>query len=87
MAGLIRETKDMIKMEADDEVKDAGMIAEMQRIEHYQIAGYGSACTYAEMLGEETVLQLLKATLSEEKEADEKLKKLAKAKINQDAMA
>lgn len=87
MAGLIREAKDLMNMEAEDEVKDAGMISELQRIAHYQIAGYGSACTYAEMIGEEQVLNQLKKTLSEEKEADERLKKLAKAKINEEAMA
>ncbi|MFZ6053302.1 YciE/YciF ferroxidase family protein [Halocola ammonii] len=87
MAGLIREAKDMTAMEAEDEVKDAGMIAEFQRIAHYQIAGYGSACTYAEMTGEKQVLNHLKKTLNEEKEADERLKKLAKAQINEEAMA
>jgi ferritin-like metal-binding protein YciE len=61
---------------------DAGLIACAQRVEHYEIAGYGTACTYAKYLGHEEALTLLKATLSEEKKTDERLTVLAESTIN-----
>ncbi|MBV8214510.1 MAG: ferritin-like domain-containing protein [Verrucomicrobia bacterium] len=82
MEGIIAEGAEMIEEEADPEVKDAGLIAAAQRVEHYEIAGYGTARTYAEMLGDSLGAQLLQATLSEEEKTDQKLTQLAKSSIN-----
>lgn len=87
MKGLIKEGEQMIKADADDEVKDAGLIASAQRVEHYEISGYGTVCRFAQMLGKKEALELLKKTLSEEKAADEKLGDLAEKKINEEAMS
>ena len=65
---------------------DAGLIAAAQRVEHYEIAAYGSARTYAELLGEREAVRLLSETLEEEKAADSKLSQVAK-KINIEAKA
>ncbi|MBV8584647.1 MAG: DUF892 family protein, partial [Verrucomicrobia bacterium] len=62
--------------------KDAGLIAAAQRVEHYEIAGYGTARTYAEMLGDLQGAELLRETLDEEKQTDEKLTSLAKSSVN-----
>src|SRR5260221_4034917 len=82
MDGLIAEGAEMIEEEADTEVKDAGSISAAQRIEHYEIAGYGSARTYADMLGDKEGATLLQRTLSEEEQTDQKLTPLAKSSIN-----
>src|SRR3954470_6753624 len=82
MEGLIAEGDEMIKEEADDEVRDAGLISAAQRVEHYEIAGYGCARTYAELLGDKEGARLLKTTLDEEAATDKKLTKLAKSVIN-----
>ena len=86
MEGLIEEGEDMVHEDADPEVKDAGLIAEAQRIEHYEISGYGTAAHYAERLGLKDVARILNATLEEEQTTDTKLNKLAKGYINQKAM-
>ena len=82
MEGLISEGDKMASEEAQDDVRDAGLIASAQRVEHYEIAGYGCARTYAELLGLSDVAKLLQKTLDEEKATDEKLTKLADSKIN-----
>jgi ferritin-like metal-binding protein YciE len=82
MEGLIAEGAQMIEEEADSEVKDAGLIAAAQRVEHYEIAGYGTARTYAEILGDKDGAKLLQVTLDEEEQTDQKLTKLAKSSIN-----
>ena len=82
MEGLIAEGAEMVEEQADSEVKDAGLIAAAQRVEHYEIAGYGTARTYAEMLGDNEGAKLLQATLQEEAATDEKLTKLAKSSVN-----
>jgi ferritin-like metal-binding protein YciE len=82
MGGLIEEGKEMIEEEGDDDVRDAGLISAAQRVEHYEIAGYGCARTYAEELGDQTGASLLSQTLDEEKATDEKLTELAKTVIN-----
>lgn len=86
MEGLIAEGDKMAKEDAEDEVRDAGLIAAAQRVEHYEIAGYGCAKTYAQLLGDKTGARLLDATLQEEGETDKKLTKLAKAAINLEAV-
>ena len=84
--GLVEEGEEMIEMNAEEEVRDAGLIACAQRIEHYEISGYGTAHHYAEKLGFKEVVDLLAETLKEEQDADTSLNKLAKSKINQAAM-
>ena len=87
MRGLVREGEEMIDMKGDDKVIDAGLIAAAQRIEHYEIAGYGTVRTYAEMLGKQQQVSLLDRTLQEEEMTDEKLTRLAESHINAEATA
>ena len=84
MEGLLKEGTEMIETDAEDEVRDAGLISTAQRVEHYEIAAYGCAQTYAELIGDGEGASLLKATLTEEKAIDEKLTDLARS-INVDA--
>lgn len=85
MKGLIEEGKEMIEEDPGDEELDAGLIAAAQRVEHYEIAGYGCVRTYAHLLGENEAVSILEKTLSEEKETDEKLTELAE-QINVEAL-
>ena len=85
MQGLIKEGQEVIEMQGDSEVKDAALIAAAQRVEHYEIAGYGAAYHFAKQLGKEQVQELLEQTLVEEKEANSKLSHLALESINQEA--
>jgi ferritin-like metal-binding protein YciE len=78
--------KGLLKEGGEAEVLDAGLISAAQRVEHYEIAAYGSARTYAELLGEREAVRLLSETLEEEKAADTKLSQVAK-KINVEAKA
>lgn len=87
MEGLIKEGEEMIEEEADDEVRDAGLISAAQRVEHYEIAGYGCARTYANLLGDKKGAEVLQTTLDEEGETDKKLTKLAESVINLEAAA
>lgn len=87
MEGLLEEGEDAMKDAEDDEVRDAAMISAAQRVEHYEIAGYGSARTYARMLGNDRAAELLQQTLEEEGETDKKLTKLAESRVNRDAMS
>jgi ferritin-like metal-binding protein YciE len=82
MEGIIAEGAELIEEEADPEVKDAGLIAAAQRVEHYEIAGYGCARTYAELIGDAEGERLLHATLQEEERTDEKLTQLARTMVN-----
>jgi len=85
MEGLVREGSEVIKEEdIDGEVKDAALIAAAQRVEHYEIAGYGTVRTYANLLGENEAANLLQQTLDEEKEADQTLNEIAE-QINVEA--
>ena len=86
MEGLIKEGSEILKAKGDSETRDAGIIAAAQRVEHYEIAGYGCARTYAQLLGRRDWAQLLQQTLDEEKEADQKLNLLAE-RINVEAKA
>jgi ferritin-like metal-binding protein YciE len=87
MAGLIREGEQIVKANADQDVRDAGLIAAAQRVEHYEIAGYGTVCTYAKLLGRTNDKAILGRTLDEEKTTDEKLTDLATRVVNLDAAA
>jgi ferritin-like metal-binding protein YciE len=82
MEGLISEGDKMAGEDAQNDVRDAGLIASAQRVEHYEIAGYGCARTYAELLGDAQGARLLNTTLREEAATDKKLTKLAKSVIN-----
>jgi len=82
MEGIIAEGAEMIQEKAEPEVKDAGLISAAQRVEHYEIAGYGTARTYAELLGDEEGAKLLQTTLQEEEETDKELTNIAKSAIN-----
>ena len=82
MEGIVAEGAEMIEEEADNEVKDAGLIAAAQRVEHYEMAGYGTARTYAELLDDKEGAKLLGLTLEEERQTDQKLSKLAKSAVN-----
>ena len=79
---MLTETAELLEEEADEGVRDAHLIAAAQRVEHYEIAGYGSALTYAEMLGDTEGTRLLQATLTEQTETDQKLAALANSVIN-----
>ena len=85
MEGLIEEGKDLISEDAEDSVRDAGLIGAAQRVEHYEIAGYGTARTLAECLGYDEVAEILEETLAEEKETDSRLTALAEESINAEA--
>lgn len=86
MKGLIQEGEQMIKAKANPEIKDAALIAAAQRVEHYEMAGYGTARSYANRLGLPQAAGLLQQTLQEEKAADEKLNSIAESAVNQQAV-
>ena len=86
MEGLIEEGKEMMSEDAEPEVLDAGLISAAQRVEHYEIAGYGTVRTYAKLLGDEQAAKLLQQTLDEEGATDKKLTQLAESSINVEAM-
>ena len=86
MKGLLKEGEERISDGGEAEVLDAGMISAAQRVEHYEIAAYGSARTYAELLGDQEAVRLLNQTLEEEKAADSKLNQIAKT-VNVEAKA
>jgi ferritin-like metal-binding protein YciE len=84
--GLIKEGEETMKEDAEPEVKDAALIAAAQRVEYYEIAGYGTVCTYAKLLKEKDVLKLLKETMAEEVATDEAMSELAESTINLQAV-
>ncbi len=86
MKGLIKEGEELMDEDAEPEVLNAGLIAAAQRVEHYEIAAYGCARTYAQLLGMTEIAQSLQQTLDEEKETDQKLTDLAES-INVGAKA
>ncbi|HEV8612648.1 MAG TPA: ferritin-like domain-containing protein [Gemmatimonadales bacterium] len=86
MEGLLDEGDEMLSEKGSESVRDAGIIATAQRVEHYEIAGYGCAATFAQLLGHQDVVTLLEETLAEEIAADEKLSAIAEEEVNQHAM-
>jgi len=86
MEGLLEEGKELMNEDADPSVMDAGLIAAAQRVEHYEMAGYGTVRTYAKLLGYAAAAKLLQQTLEEEGEADQTLSNLAESIINVEAM-
>ena len=87
MKGLIEEVESFIKEAGSEEVMDAGLIAQAQRIEHYEISGYGTLVQYAKELGHNDIAKKLQKTLDEEYNADNKLNKLAESRINENAIS
>jgi ferritin-like metal-binding protein YciE len=85
MKGLIEEGSEMMMEDGLDSVIDAGIIAAAQRVEHYEIAGYGVVRTFASLLGEDEAEELLQETLDEEGAADEKLTEIAESIVNEEA--
>jgi len=86
MEGLIEEGKRMMKEDAEPSVMDAALIAAAQRVEHYEMAGYGTVRSFARMLGNDKAERLLQKTLEEESQTNEKLTKLAETEVNAAAM-
>lgn len=88
MKGILKEGDEVVGEEAEeDDVQDAAIITACQRVEHYEMAGYGSARTYARMLDERDVANALQEILDQEQDADEKLTRIAEGHVNRRAMA
>lgn len=85
MEGLVEEGKELMEEEKDSSALDAGLIAAAQKVEHYEIASYGTVCAWAEQMGHTKELAILQQTLEEEKAADEKLTGIAESLANQEA--
>ena len=85
MQGIIEEGKEVMSEDAEDDVMDAALIGAAQKVEHYEIASYGTLCTYAELLGLAEAKKLLGQNLEEEKATDQKLSQLAESLINLEA--
>lgn len=85
MEGLVEEGKEVIDEIEKGPLLDAALIAAAQKVEHYEIASYGTLCTFARQMGEDEALRLLKETMAEEKSTDEKLTMIAESQINQKA--
>jgi ferritin-like metal-binding protein YciE len=87
MKGLIEEGSEIMEEEGEESVLDAGLIAAAQKVEHYEIASYGTVRAFANMLGEEDAAELLQQTLDEEGETDKRLSELAEEIVNVEATA
>ena len=86
MKGLIEEGSEILEEDGEKSVRDAGIIVAAQKVEHYEIAGYGSVRTFAHLLGQNKAAELLQATLDEESETNEVLNRLAESVINPEAV-
>jgi ferritin-like metal-binding protein YciE len=86
MKGILEEGEDLAGESGDPAAVDAGIISSAQKVEHYEIASYGTLCSWAEMMGHQRELQLLRQNLEEEKAADQKLTQLAERMVNVDAV-
>jgi ferritin-like metal-binding protein YciE len=82
MKGLIKEGENFVEAKGNMDVRDAGLIGAAQRVEHYEMAGYGTARALARRLGEKGVAEVLQSTLTEEAEANEKLTSIAERQVN-----
>lgn len=87
MKGLISEGEGIVSAKGDPDTRDAGLIAAAQKVEHYEIAGYGTVRTFAQQLGMNDAAQLLQQTLEEEGETDKRLTRLAESRVNVQAQA
>jgi ferritin-like metal-binding protein YciE len=86
MKGVLEEGAEVLEDTDKGEVRDAGLISAAQRVEHYEMAGYGSARDFAKLLGQDEIADLLEETLEEEKAADKKLTSISK-QVNAEAQA
>jgi ferritin-like metal-binding protein YciE len=86
MKGLIEEGSEILQEDGEESVLDAGIIVAAQKVEHYEIAGYGSVRTFAHLLGKDKSAELLQTTLDEESETNEILNKLAESVVNPEAL-
>jgi ferritin-like metal-binding protein YciE len=86
MKGLIEEGSEILKEDGEESVIDAGIIVAAQKVEHYEIAGYGSVRTFAQLLGKDRSAELLQSTLDEESETNELLNTLAEDIVNPEAL-
>ena len=86
MKGLIEEGSEILEEEGEKSVLDAGIIVAAQKVEHYEMAGYGSVRAFAQLLGQEEAAQLLQTTLDEESKANELLNQLAETTVNAEAV-
>lgn len=86
MKGLIEEGSEILKEEGEESVLDAGIIVAAQKVEHYEMAAYGSARTFARLLGQDKAAELLQTTLDEESETNESLNQLAENMVNPEAL-
>ncbi len=82
MEGLLEEASEMLDEDGDDSVRDAGIIASAQRVEHYEIAAYGSTVAFANLMGHSEIAELLEMSLNEEKQTDELLSTIAEEEVN-----
>ena len=87
MEGLVEEGSELLQEDIDPNVLDAGLIAAAQKVEHYEIASYGTVRAWAERLGKNRAVQLLQQTLDEESAANEKLTQIAESQANVEAQA
>jgi ferritin-like metal-binding protein YciE len=87
MKGLIEEGSEILKEDGENSVLDAGMIVAAQKVEHYEIASYGSVRTFANLLGRDQEAKLLQSTLDEEAETNEILNQLAESVVNPEAVS
>ena len=85
MKGLVAEAESFLEEDTEKDVRDAGLIAEAQRVEHYEISGYGTAARYAKELGHNDIAAKLKETLDEEYKTDDLLTELAENRVNREA--
>ena len=85
MEGLVKEAESFLKEDTEKDVRDAGLIAEAQRVEHYEISGYGTAARYAKELGHNDIASKLKKTLDEEYKTDDLLTEMAESRVNREA--
>jgi ferritin-like metal-binding protein YciE len=86
MKGLVEEGEELVNAKPDANVLDAGLIGAAQKVEHYEMAGYGTVQTWARQLGQEEVARLLQQTLAEEEQTDEKLTQIAEDMVNLQAV-
>jgi ferritin-like metal-binding protein YciE len=87
MKGLIEEGSEILKEDGEDSVLDAGIIVAAQKVEHYEIASYGSVRTFANLLNQDEPARLLQSTLDEESETNEILNGLAESIVNPEALS
>lgn len=85
MQGIIEEGKKLMEEDSSEDVRDAGLIAAAQKVEHYEIAAYGSVKAWAELLGQDEITALMEETLEEEETTDRKLSELAESMVNAEA--